>query len=168
MVSTRPLISKSSSPCTNPLVTVPSAPITIGITVTFMFHRFVNSLARFKYYLSFQFPSVGFHSVVRRDNKFDIVLQGFVLVFCRFSGGCLFVLLNISRSCLLAGIGSSVCILKSQRILCIPFSKTDSGLYINNLLLSLLLLFTPWEFFSSFLAGPPILQDSSRYSGRSQ
>ena len=31
------LISKSSSPCTNPLVTVPSAPITIGISVTFMF-----------------------------------------------------------------------------------------------------------------------------------
>ena len=38
MVSTRPLISKSS--CTIPLVTVPSAPITIGITVTFMFYFF--------------------------------------------------------------------------------------------------------------------------------
>ena len=36
MVSTRPLISKSSSPCTDPLVTVPRAPITIGITVTFI------------------------------------------------------------------------------------------------------------------------------------
>ena len=41
MVSTRPLISKSSNPCTNPLVTVPSATIKIGITVTFMFHRFL-------------------------------------------------------------------------------------------------------------------------------
>ena len=38
MVSTCPLISKSSSPCTNPLVTVPRAPITIGIIVTLMFH----------------------------------------------------------------------------------------------------------------------------------
>ena len=49
MVGTRPLISKSSSPCTNPLVTVPSAPITIGIVVNFMFHSFFSSLARFWY-----------------------------------------------------------------------------------------------------------------------
>ena len=40
MVSTGPLISKSSSPIINPLVTVPIAPITIGITVTFMFYIF--------------------------------------------------------------------------------------------------------------------------------
>ena len=39
MVSSRPLISKSSSPCTNPLVTVTSAPFTI-IIVSFMFHSF--------------------------------------------------------------------------------------------------------------------------------
>ena len=38
MVSTRPLISKSSSPFNNPLVTVPSKPIITGISVTFMFH----------------------------------------------------------------------------------------------------------------------------------
>ena len=35
MVSTHSFISKSSSPCINPLVTVPRAPITIGIIVTF-------------------------------------------------------------------------------------------------------------------------------------
>ena len=53
MVFTRPLISKSSDSCTNPSVTVPSAPITIGIIVTFMFHSiFFNSLARSRY-LSF-------------------------------------------------------------------------------------------------------------------
>ena len=40
MVSTRPPTSKSSSPFNNPLVTVPKAPITIGIIVTFMFHIF--------------------------------------------------------------------------------------------------------------------------------
>ena len=40
MVSTRPLISKSSGLCTNPLVIVPIVPITIGLTVTFMFHSF--------------------------------------------------------------------------------------------------------------------------------
>ena len=52
MVPTRPPISKSSSPFNNPLVTVPKAPITIGIIVTFMFHSFFNSLARSRY-LSF-------------------------------------------------------------------------------------------------------------------
>ena len=45
MVSTYPPTSKSSSPFNNFLVTVPNAPITIDIIVTFMFHSF------------FQFPS---------------------------------------------------------------------------------------------------------------
>ena len=44
IVSTCPLISKSSYPLTNPSVTVLGAPITIGITVTFMFHSFFSSL----------------------------------------------------------------------------------------------------------------------------
>ena len=39
MVSIRPQISKSSSPWTNHWVTVPNVTLTIGITVTFMFHR---------------------------------------------------------------------------------------------------------------------------------
>ena len=38
---TRVLISKSSSPCTSPLVIISSALITTGITVTFMFHSFL-------------------------------------------------------------------------------------------------------------------------------
>ena len=46
IVSTRPPICKSSRPFNNPLVTVPKAPITIGIIVSFMFHSFFNSLAR--------------------------------------------------------------------------------------------------------------------------
>ena len=49
-VSVRPLISKSSSLFTKPLGIVPSAPTTIGITVTFMFQSFfVCSLERSKY-----------------------------------------------------------------------------------------------------------------------
>ena len=53
MASTRPPTSKSSSPFSNPLVTVPKAPVTIGIIVTFMFHSFFfNFLARSRY-LSF-------------------------------------------------------------------------------------------------------------------
>ena len=50
MVSTRPPTSKSSSPFSNPLVTVPNAPITKGIIVTCIFHSFFfNSLARSRY-----------------------------------------------------------------------------------------------------------------------
>ena len=49
MVSTQPPTSKYSRPFNNPLVTVPKAPISIGIIVTFMFHSFFNSLARSRY-----------------------------------------------------------------------------------------------------------------------
>ena len=49
MVSNRSQTSKSSRPFNNPLVTVPKAPITIGIIVTYMFHSFFNSLARSRY-----------------------------------------------------------------------------------------------------------------------
>ena len=52
MVSTRPLIFKSSCYFINLLVTVPRAPITTGIMVTFMFHIFFNFLVRSRY-LSF-------------------------------------------------------------------------------------------------------------------
>ena len=62
MVSTRPPTSKSSSPFKNPLVTVPTAPITICIIVTFMFHKFFNSqfsISRLSY-LSFFSHSFSF------------------------------------------------------------------------------------------------------------
>ena len=59
MVSTRPQTSKSSRPFSNPLVTVPNAPITIGIIVICMFHSFFSSLARSRY-LSFFSHSFSF------------------------------------------------------------------------------------------------------------
>ena len=46
MVSTLPLIFKSSGPFINLLVTVLRAPITFGIIVTLMFHSFFNSIVR--------------------------------------------------------------------------------------------------------------------------
>ena len=55
MVSNHPLISKSPSPCTNPLVAVPSAAITIGIIITFMFHSFFSCLTRSRYLSLFTF-----------------------------------------------------------------------------------------------------------------
>ena len=59
IISTRPPTSKFSSPFNNSLVTVPKAPITIGIIVTFMFHSFFNYLARLRY-LSFFSHSFSF------------------------------------------------------------------------------------------------------------
>ena len=50
-VSTCHIISKALGPCTNLLATIPRAPITIGITVTFMFHSIFSSPAR-SWYLS--------------------------------------------------------------------------------------------------------------------
>ena len=56
MVSTRPPTSKSSSPLRNPLVTVPNAPIAVGIIVTCMFHSFFYSLAGSRYLSFFSYP----------------------------------------------------------------------------------------------------------------
>ena len=100
MVSTRSPTSKASSPFNNPLVTVPKAPITIGIIVTFMFHSI------------FQFPSkvevlillytfFQFYSVVSRDSKVDNFANSLFLLI-------------IIRSGLLAEIRWSVCISKSH------------------------------------------------------
>ena len=55
VASTRPLLSSSSSPLTKPLWTVPSALITTGINVTFMFHNCFSSLVRLKYLSLFLF-----------------------------------------------------------------------------------------------------------------
>ena len=105
MVSTCPLISKSSSPCTTLLVTALSTPITIGITITFMFPSFFSSLARSRYLslfsLSFSFTlwSAGMAKFTTRQVRF------FLLTITRF--GCL------------AEIKWSIFISKSQRSFCI-------------------------------------------------
>ena len=59
MVFTCPLISKSSSPFINHLVTVPRAPITVGIIVTFTFHSFYYNLLIESF--SHQFKLMVFH-----------------------------------------------------------------------------------------------------------
>ena len=68
VVGTRPLISKSSNPCTNYLVTVLSPPITIGIIVTFIFHSFFSSLARSKVFI-YLLAFFQFYPVVSRNGK---------------------------------------------------------------------------------------------------
>ena len=124
MVSTRPPTSKSSSPFSNPLVTVPNAPITIGIIVICMFHNFFSSLARSRY-LSFFSHSFSFILWSAGTEK-STILQVLFFFF--------FLLLIIIKSGLLAGIRWSVCILKSHRSLCESFSRTGDGLCIYHLL----------------------------------
>ena len=87
MVSTRPPTSKSSSPFSNPLVTVPKAPITYGIIVTFMFHncffKFSSKVEVFiLLFLFFQF-----YSVFSRNSKVDnfqiiiiIIINCFIII----------------------------------------------------------------------------------------
>ena len=70
MVSTRPPTSTSSSPFNNPLVTVPKAPITIGIIVTFMIHSFFQFPSRVEV-LILLFTFFQFYSVVSRDSSVD-------------------------------------------------------------------------------------------------
>ena len=105
MVSTRPLISKSSSPFNNHLVIVPRSPITISIIVTFLFHSFFNSLTRSR---NLSFFSLSFNFSVDRK-----VHNSVSSLFDR-----------------LAKIGWSVCMSKSQRSLCVSFYRTDVGLCI--------------------------------------
>ena len=63
--------SKSSSPFSNPLVTVSKAPITIGIIVTFLFHSFFFQFPSKVEVLIILFTFFQFNSVVSRDSKVD-------------------------------------------------------------------------------------------------
>ncbi len=69
MVSTRPPTSHSSKLFNNLLVTVPKAPITIGIIVTFMFCSFFNSLCKVEVLISL-FTFLQIYSVVSKVDNF--------------------------------------------------------------------------------------------------
>ena len=108
-ISTSPVIFNSSSPCTNHLVTVPRAsitisiivtlcsnylvteqrvPVTLCIIVTFMFHSFFSSLTRskclslFSHSFTFTLRSVG--------TTKSLILQvlSFLLIIIRSGGVC--------------------------------------------------------------------------------
>ena len=85
IVSTRPPTSKSSRPFNNPLVIVPSAPITIGTIVTFMFHSFFNSLARSRYlsFFSLSFRYIMWSAGTAKSTIFQIL---FFLLIIMWSG----------------------------------------------------------------------------------
>ena len=132
-ISTSPLIFKCSRLGTNSLVTVPSAPITTGITVTFMFHSFFSSLVRFLVLISL-FDFFLLYPVISQNGKnLNSVGSLFFSFFSFFFFSFFFFFLTITRFGRLAEIRWSVCISKSLRSLCISLSKTDSGLCIHHL-----------------------------------
>ena len=100
MVSTSPIISKSSSPFNNHSVSVPRAPITTGIIVTLMFHVFSSIPYQGQSTYPFFHFFFQFYFMVSRDIKVH-----------NFSSS-LFFLLIIIRSGRLAEIRWSVCMLK--------------------------------------------------------
>ena len=121
MVYTRPLISNSSSSFINPLVTVPSAPITTSCLhqLHFMFQRFFSFLRRSRY-LSFFFAFFQFFSVVCWDGKVHNL------------AGSLY-LWTILRSDRLAEFRWFMCMSKSHRSLCVSYSRTGASLCIYHL-----------------------------------
>ena len=99
---TRSLISRFSRPCTNPLMTLPSAQ-------TFLFHRFFRSLLRTRYLCLFTFSF-----------SFTLWLAGKVKSTIRRSS----FLLTTTMSGRLAEIRWSVWFSKPQRVLCVLISRT--------------------------------------------
>ena len=119
IVSTRPLISKSSSPFNYPLVTGPKVRTTIGIIVTFMFHSFFDLLARSRYLSFFSFSFI--FTQGSAGTATSTILQ------------VLFFLLIIIRSGRLAEIRWSVFMWKSHGSFCVSFSRIYAGLCIYRL-----------------------------------
>ena len=117
-------------------MTIPSASVSVHVTVTLMFHSLLTSLARSKYLSLFSFSLI------------------FILLSARTAKSIrhvFFFLLIITRP-VLARIRCFVCISEYQRILCVSFSRTDSGLYMYNLVVWLnfnLLHNSKWISFSA-------------------
>ena len=120
MVSTHPLISKSSSHFINPLVTVPRAPITIGINVFFVFYNFfIFFISAFLMVSASNIPKYLYLGPSKVE-IFIILLPFFQLysVVSRYSKvhnltSSLFFLLIIIKSGRLAETRRSVCMSKS-------------------------------------------------------
>ena len=99
--STCPLISKSSSSFIDPLKIVPSAQITIGITVTFMFHGFFSSLAR-SWYLSFFALSFSLTLVIRNGKVHYSAGSLFIYIYI-YMCVCVCVCVCIQQLCVDTG-----------------------------------------------------------------
>ena len=136
----------------------------IGITVNFIFHSFISPLARFKYLCSRSFFfHFHFHQVVCWHSKFHEI-AGFFFLLIQIRSD----LLNLNRW--------SSFIWKSQRIICLSFSRIDSVLCIYHLLAWWTLFVCSPRFFPSGRVLKEFewqqvsfgLQETSAYSAQSQ
>ena len=91
IVSTCLPTSKSSSPFNNSFVTIPKAPITIGMILTRMFYSFFQFPSMFDL-LFLLFTFFQFYSVVSRDIKGDNLANSHFFFFCRLLLGLVFLL----------------------------------------------------------------------------
>ena len=125
MVSTRPVIFKSSSHFFSHSVIVPRAAILIGINVTFMLHNFFNTLVRSRYLFFFlrSFTFIQWPAGTAKSTIFSSSLFFFFFFFFFFCW------------LLLAENKWSVCMLKSHWSLYVSFSRNDDGLCIYHLFL---------------------------------
>ena len=97
MVSTRPPNFKSYSPFNNPLVTVPKAPISNGITVTFMFPSFFNSTILLV--LSFLLIAIssGFLADIRWSVYISMSYRSLCVTFSMKGLGCAYIIIIILK-----------------------------------------------------------------------
>ena len=116
----RPLICSYFSPLTNPLRSLLSAPNKIGITVTLIFHSFLDLWQCLSSCLTFNYVLVSPCVTLEQKNSLDN----------KFSRYVFFFLLNNTRCYLLVGIRWSFFISKFQRILWLSFFRRDSRLCI--------------------------------------
>ena len=117
-VSTRTLISKSSSHCTNPLVTIPKSTIYNWYNRHFHVPQFFQFPRKVQVIIPL-FAFIHFYSVVRQDSKV-------------YNSTSSFFFSIIIRSGCLTKFRRSVCISKSLS-LCFTFSRTNSWLCIYHL-----------------------------------
>ena len=85
MFSTRPLICKSSGLCTNLWMSIPRAPITTGIAVTFLFYNFFISLARsgFLSFFSLSFDFTQWSAERAKSTTWEILFFIYFLFFSK-------------------------------------------------------------------------------------
>ena len=192
MVSTRP---PTSSLFNNPLITVPKAPITIGIIVTFMFHSFSIPQQTRGTYPSFHILSVLFCGQPEQQSRqfykfsFFVVVVDYNKVWSSGLDQVIRLNVKVTQEFICVVLQDRCCVVhipfvgmvKFQFLAHFPPTRVQSytPVLICCIRLCDCIIIHPLELFTSALAAGFLLeserqqvssslQDSSQYSGRSQ